>query len=357
MINKSTNNKKKKKDRRKMQNKLSVILFLALVLSLSLLATGCGGSKEAQQGIRYVWPELPDSPRVAYVKTFHGEKDFSTGLGGIVGNLTGGESSIWFDKPFDICTAGDGRFYITDLSEGVILYDTKKGKVESIGENSVISLKDPRAIAYAHGKLYIGVAGSKKIAVLDDEGKVVRAIGREGRFPNPVDIVCDTARRRVYIVDSKLSQVFAYSEDGDSLFTIGKRGVGDGEFNYPQSAAVDSSGNLFVVDGFNYRVEIFDSTGKYLRQFGSHGDGYGMFGRPKGIALDSHQNIYVLDGLHQNFQIFNNAGELLMFVGRYSSGNDGFTDPVSIVIDRSNTIYVTDYLNSRIQVFQLLKND
>ncbi len=332
-------------------------LFILFLFFLAALLSGCGASKESQQALRYVWPEPPDSPRVVYVRTFRGEKDFSAGLGGFVGALTGKETEIHIVRPFDICIARDGRFYVTDPTVGVVLFDTKKGVVEVLGEKSIVSLDDPRGIAYAHGKVFIGVAKSKKIAVLDDDGNLVLAIGREGRFPNAVDIVADTARRRIYIVDSKLSQVFAYSENGDSLFTIGTRGEGEGQFNFPQSAAVDTDGNLYVVDGFNFRVEIFDSTGKYLRQFGKQGDVYGSFSRPKGIALDSYKNIYVLDAMHQNFQIFNNAGELLMFVGKYSALNDGFTNPVSITIDDNNMIYVTDNLNSRVQVFQLLKGD
>ncbi len=340
-----------------MSKALSIILFLLSAPAIAVWSTGCGGSKETEKGLRYVWPEPPDSPRVAYVRTFRGEKDFSAGLGGLVTALTGRETIVRFSRPFDICVAAEGRYYVTDAIAGVFLYDTKAGQIEVLGEKSIIDLKDPRGIAYTHGKVFIGLGGSKKVAVLDDEGKLIRAIGREGRFPNPVDIVCDTPRHRIYIVDSKLSQVFAYSEDGDSLFTIGNKGEGDGEFNFPQSAAVDRAGNLYVVDGFNFRVEIFDSTGKYVRQFGKQGDVYGTFSRPKGIALDSYDNVYVLDGMHQNFQIFNNAGELLMFVGRYSPLNDGFENPISIAIDKNNMIYVTDNLNARVQVFELLKSD
>lgn len=337
---------------------LSTILFFALLSAGTGMLSGCGGSKQAQQELRYVWPEMPDSPRVAYLRTFRGERDFSGGLSGFVGKLSGDETSINFSRPFDICEAGEGKFYVSDADQGVIMYDVKNEKVESIGEKSVISLKDARGISYGRGRLYVGVAGSKKVAILDDEGKAVGAIGKEGTFPNPVDVLSDTARRRVYIVDSQLHQVFVYTESGDSLFVLGKgRGEADGQFNYPMSIAFDDSGNLYVVDGFNYRIQIFDPNGNYLRQFGSQGEQFGQFMRPKGIALDSYQNIYVVDGMHRNFQMFTKTGELLMFVGRLSSRNDGFDNPISIFIDKSDKIYVTDNLNRRVQVFQLLKGN
>ncbi len=333
-----------------------ILFFLLSALGIAVLS-GCGSSSDVASRRRYFWPEPPDSPRVEYVQTFRGQDDFGGSVGSFLNSITGGEGSANFSRPFDIAIGENGKFYITDANYGMLLYDTKEKKFEQFGANSAIELKDPRGVAYARGKIYVGLAGSKKIAVLDEEGNSIRAIGRDGTFENPVDIVADTLRNRILIVDIKSHQVHVYSENGDSLFSIGKRGEGDGDFNYPQSVAVDSDGNMYVVDGFNFRVEIFDSTGKYLRKFGQQGEYFGEFSRPKGIALDSYRNIYVLDGVHQNFQIFNNEGQLLLFVGKFSPLNDGFQNPVSIAIDRNNMIYVTDNLNQRVQVFRLLKGD
>jgi hypothetical protein len=226
--------------------------------------------------------------------------------------------------------------------------------MNALGERIGVEVKDARGVAYAHGKLFVGVANLGQVLVIDSEGVAVAKIGRTNQFQNPVDVVADTQRSRIYIVDNRIHQIAVYSEKGDSLFVIGRRGEGDGQFNFPVSAALDKAGNLYVVDQFNYRVEVFDTAGTFLRQFGKQGDAYGTFARPKGIALDSFDNIYVVDGVHNNFQVFNNAGELLMFVGHFSPGNDGFQNPVMIAIDRNNTIYVTDNLNARVQVFQLL---
>src|ERR1041385_5858951 len=329
-------------------------LFLFIAAAAALVLAGCGGAKETQRESRIVWPGPPDTPRVAYIRTYRGEDDFSGGIGGGISSLAGKKGVVKQGRPLDLRLPDNGRIFVTDAMQGVLLFDAAEKQVVALGERSSVEVKDPRGIAYAHGKLFIGLAGSGRVAVLDNQAQFVRAIGRQGQFGNPVDLDSDTPRNRLYVVDSKLHQVAVYTEGGDSLFVSGRRGSGDGEFNYPQSAAVDASGNLYVVDSFNFRIEEFDSTGKFLRTFGKQGDAFGTFARPKGIALDSFGNIYVLDGLHNNFQIFNNAGDLLMFVGRYSPNNDGFEDPVSIAIGRTNEIYVTDNLNGRVQVFQLL---
>lgn len=339
-----------------MRHQASALFFL-LGLSIAALVEGCGGSAESTKELPLAWPEPPDTARIAYVRTLRGQNDFAGGIGGVITSLAGSQSAVRLARPFDVCVADNGRLFITDAIQGVILYDMTEKKAVPLGGESVVELRDPRGIAYARGKLFIGLAGQGKIAVLDRDGKFIRAIGRDGTFPNPVDVVCDTARNRIYVVDSRLHEIFAYSEAGDSLFTIGKRGDQDGEFNYPVSAALDSAGDLYVVDAFNFRVQIFDSTGKFVRKFGKAGDAYGTFARPKGIALDSYGNIYVVDAVHQNFQVFNNNGEMLMFVGRYSPGNDGFENPISIAIDSSNMIYVADNLNGRVQVFQLLRGN
>lgn len=334
-------------------NRMNNVLAVAAFALAALQLAGCSGSKEQA----LVWPDPPDEPRIQYVRTLRGEEDFTSAMGKALSEVAGEKSEIRLSRPYDVCTAGEGRVYVTDVSQGVFLFDLNEGDVKVLGEKSAIELKNPRGIAYARGNVYVSLAGLGQILVLDDEGKDVRTIGAAGQFTGLVDIVCDTARNRLILVDNKIHNVLVYSMAGDSLFALGSRGEGEGKFNFPQSAAVDKDGNIYVVDAFNFRVEIFDANGKFLRQFGSQGDKYGMFNRPKGIALDTYGNIYVLDAMHQNFQVFDKDAQLLMFVGKYSPGNDGFVNPVSIAIDDRNTIYVTDQLNGRVQVFKVLKGD
>jgi len=314
---------------------------------------GCGGSKQVEK--EYVWPDPPDTARIKYIATYKNEDQFKSGFGKSLERLGGGTGSLGFARPFDVTGDNHGHIFVSDGVQGVFEIDEIKNDFRLLEcKKCNFSLAAPRGIACDTGRIFVGLPSLGQIVVLSYNGELLDTIGKRGSMPNPIDVVLDTMRHRLLVVDNKLHQVKVFSDRGDTLFTIGTRGFGDGEFNFPQSVAVDRYGNIYVVDAFNFRVQIFDSTGKFLRKFGKQGDQWGQFAMPKGIALDADTNIYVLDSQHEHFQVFNNQGELLLFVGKYSPGNDGFENPVSMFIDNNNRIYVTDQLNQRVQVFQIL---
>jgi sugar lactone lactonase YvrE len=348
--------KKKKNKFRIMsiKNKIKLSIFSFAII---LIINGCGGSKDLQKE-ELVWPSPPDEPRIKYVKTYQGEDDFISKFGAVTQALAGKSGQIGISRPFDVCTDGNGRIYVSDVSQGIIMIDEVQREMKMLGENVPMGLGSPLGVAFGNGKLFAGIGSLSQVVALDRDGNFLNTIGKPGGFPNPVDVEYDRINKRVIVVDNKLHQVFIYSETGDSIMTIGKRGEDDGDFNYPQSAAVDSSGNIYVVDAFNFRIEEFNSDGKFLRKYGQQGNIFGTFARPKGIAIDTYQNIYIVDASHQNFQIFNNNFEFLMFVGKFANeDNKGFQNPIGICIDKNNTIYVVDQLNQRLQVFQLLKGN
>jgi sugar lactone lactonase YvrE len=150
-------------------------------------------------------------------------------------------------------------------------------------------------------------------------------------------------------------QVLVYdSESGQPIAKFGKRGPGDGQFNFPSFVAVGAQGDIYISDTLNFRIQIFDPQYKFVQRFGRQGNKFGQFNRPKGIALDSYQNLYVVDSDFCNFQIFDPKERLLMFLGGWGPAPGRFALPAGIAIDKQNYIYVTDQNNRRIQIFQLL---
>ncbi len=85
---------------------------------------------------------------------------------------------------------------------------------------------------------------------------------------------------------------------------FGKSGSGDGEFTSPLELAIDSSGNILVVDTKNNRVQVFNSDGIYISQFGNQGSISEILQDPVGIAIDSDGNVYVPDGRDADVHVF-----------------------------------------------------
>jgi hypothetical protein len=73
---------------------------------------------------------------------------------------------------------------------------------------------------------------------------------------------------------------------------------------------------------------------------------------PKSIALDSEGQVYVIDVFSQGFQVLDNAGVPKARYGIAGIGPGQFQNPAAIYIDEGDRIYISDSLNHRVQVFQ-----
>jgi DNA-binding beta-propeller fold protein YncE len=136
-----------------------------------------------------------------------------------------------------------------------------------------------------------------------------------------------------------------------SDFNFGSSGSGNGQLNAPEDAAIDSAGNIYVVDTGNNRIQKFNSAGVYVSKFGSFGTSNGQFRSPSGIAIDSAGNIYVADTNNNRIQKFNSAGTYVSKFGFSGTTNGGFSQPDDLAIDSAGNIYVADTNNNRIQKF------
>ncbi|MBI3639844.1 MAG: hypothetical protein HY223_05960 [Thaumarchaeota archaeon] len=217
-------------------------------------------------------------------------------------------------------------------------------------------------------------SASVKITLPDDSvvnittspGTYSSTLGVSGKFGSdnahfgyPESVALDSSGN-IYVVDRGNDRVQKFSNSGTYIFTLGVSGKSDTDnshFNTPVSVSLDSSGNIYVADTYNHRIQKFSSSGEYLMTLGvsgSYGSDNAHFSYPESVALDSSGNIYVADTYNHRIQKFSSSGTYLSTLGipgEFGTDNAHFCYPASVTLDSSGDIYVTDSGNNRIQKF------
>jgi DNA-binding beta-propeller fold protein YncE len=277
----------------------------------------------------------------------------------MVGNADPNRTEF-FRRASSVASDSQGRIILTSVQNGIVyVLDKKQREVMRIIGDRGILLKSPVGLAVdSHDNIYVSDSTLHMILKFDRDGHLLATLSESPALQNPAMLALDEIRRRLFVVDSHLHQVLVYNLDTlQNIATVGKRGVKNGEFNFPVGVAVNRDGYFAVTDTGSCSVEIFSPDFKFVRRIGAQGDRPGYFTRPKGVAFDSEGNVWVVDAAFNNFQIFNPKGTVLMYVGSYGDAPGAFNLPMGISIDRQNRVYVGDALNSRVQVFQFLGGD
>ena len=330
---------------------------LIFLIILSVFSYGCTPPPPPPPLLS--WPDPPDELKIGYVGMLTGENDFRTA--GFLDAIIGVSSGTGLVRPYGVVSQGD-RIYVADTNGGLVMvFDEKTRKVSYLGDKGKEKLLMPIGIAAGpDGAIYVSDVKAKLIQVYDQTGKLKMTIGgKKDAFQNPAGLAINAKLGRIYVADSQAHAIKAFTLKGEYLFEFGKRGSGDGEFNFPSNIAINrSTGVVYVSDTQNFRVQAFDQDGKFLSTFGDLGDGPGKFARPKGIGVDTDGHIYIDDAAFANFQIFDEMGQILLVIGGPSSeGEPGtFLSPAGLYVDEKDRIYVTDAVTRSVQIFQYMSD-
>jgi len=146
----------------------------------------------------------------------------------------------------------------------------------------------------------------------------------------------------------------ACTEDTGTLVAKwGSLGSGTGELNSPHGVALDSSGNVYVVDTGNHRIVKYGANGENPVYAGSFGAGNDQLDSPTGIALDSDGNIYVSDSGNHRIVKYDSEAENPLYIGELGTGDDQFNSPQGLAVDSDGNLYVADTFNNRILKFDV----
>lgn len=329
---------------------------LLLRICVVSLLSGCATQiQEKPEQPALVWPADPEPPRIAFVRTFSRPDDLgiSKGLFQRMRDLVFGAEESRMVRPMAVLESG-GALYVADPgAKGVHRFDTAKGNYTLILGPEATPLPSPVGLARGtDGEVYIADSKLARVLVIRPGAKSAMPLELEGELLQPTGLAFDASSQELFVVDTKAHRIKVYSRRGALVRSIGGRGTGPGEFNYPTLLWLSPQARLFVTDSLNFRVQILDRDGRFIGKFGHQGDGTGDASRQKGVATDRHGHVYVVDSLFHAVQVFDEGGRFLLTVGAQGQDRGEFWLPVGIHIDADDTIYIADTYNRRVQVLR-----
>lgn len=132
----------------------------------------------------------------------------------------------------------------------------------------------------------------------------------------------------------------------------------DGVFAAPVSIMTDSTGSVYIADGYNlgyfdtqprYRtIHKFNSSGVFQYKVGGVGTDPGQFApsgncqfyydSPQGMAVDAEDNLYVADAWGGKVNVYDNTGAFLLSFGT----EEGLSFPGDVAFGADGLVYVVD---------------
>ncbi len=257
----------------------------------------------------------------------------------------GSSGADWdgFDQPRGIALGQHGNLYVTDQNNHrVVIFDRLgeyAGEWGSYGSSAGMFIF-PAGIAVASdGSVLVCDSGNHKVQRFTANGSFLGEWGGEGTLdgqfvqlegiaagPDSLVAVCDsgTSSFSLYTVTGtfmgRFPSVLARGAAFDAasyIYTAGCRSGGVTKTDRSgqhvaalgpdlcvTDIALDSAGNIYLLDYDLDRLDILDSAGNIISSLGSSGNGPGEFDRPGGVAVSPEGWIYIADTANNRIQVF-----------------------------------------------------
>ncbi len=340
-----------------------MIIRKILLVFVVLLLAACA-NPQAEQKKRYFWPIGGHEQKIEYLKFYESDLDVKPAESFFAQTVLGVEKGARiFSSPRGIASNGTGSFFVADNGKRrVLICDLSKGEVRTLmdEDDEAFLFVTPMGVTLdQQGGGFVSDTSTGRIYRFSAAEQVVHEFGM-GELNRPNGMVFDSQNRRLYVADTANHQIAVFSPTGQLLERLGRRGEGEGEFNFPLDVDLSPAGQLVVLDALNARVQVLNTDGRFIRQFGERGTALGSFQLPKSLAVNGFGHVYVSDSQAHKFVIFDLQGNHLLTIGGRSILVDGVVRPggldfpQGIAADNDGAIWIVDSLSRMVHQFQYL---
>ena len=317
------------------------------------------------------------------------------GSAGTSGTNNGTGTGALFYQPQGVTVDGLGNLYVADTANATIRMVTAGGIVTTLagspgiygganGSGAAAQFYQPSSLAVdTNGNIFVADTLNQTIRMVTSGGTVSTIAGATGvygsangasgtaRFYMPQGIA--VSGTNVYVADTENGIIRQLSSSSGFTTTIaGSPSVGSADglgtaalFAWPQGAAIDSGGNIYVGDTYNHTIRKITAAGLVSTFAGSAGvsgtnDGSGGSARfygPQGVSIDSGGTLFIADTANHTIRKVTSGGSVSTFAGTASTS--GITDatglaaqfngPQAVAVANSGVAYVADTGNHTIR--------
>jgi sugar lactone lactonase YvrE len=173
-----------------------------------------------------------------------------------------------------------------------------------------------------------------------------------GDMNNPLDKPMDVTKVNgyVYVSDTNHQQIQAFDSSGKLAFKFGKKGTGEGQFQFPYGITGDKKGNVYVADLYNGKISIFTSDGKFIKYFTDDSKNASFLASPAGLRIYNNK-LYVTDIKSNRVIEYSLSGKKLLELTAAKTKDDTLNAPNAVAVDSDQNIYVSDTGNQRIVTY------
>lgn len=258
-------------------------------------------------------------------------------------------------RPNAVAVDKKGRVYVTDGGTAkVIVYSGNGRKLFAFGKQGTgkFEFGFPNGIIVTdNGNLMISDSANNDIKLFSPKGRYIKTIVPPSKDFRPGYLfkgqdgfiyVSDLINHRIVVIDGQGKKVRTMSDPKHPL-------------KYPQAAALDKMGRLWVADGGNYEIKIFSKKGQVIKSIQGGGKPETAFSMVRGIAFDKWGRAYISDTLSHNIRVFDIDGKQLSIPEQASRPEDKLVYPTSVFVDTHGKLYVVDRGAGSVKVFFVRK--
>ena len=193
------------------------------------------------------------------------------------------------------------------------------------------------------GNIYVADYENHCVKVFDNTAKYLLKFGDgkgEGKMSYPRGLLI--RGNKVFVSHNHC--ILVYQLDGKFVSSIGSKGSGELQFNYPCGLSTDEYNNdIYICDRNNHRIQIISENLQFKSQFGKDTLHY-----PRDIK-HYKDNIFILDESNPCLHIYNRDLVLQQSVVTRGRGQQ-VSNPWFFFIDNFGNILITDYGSNSILI-------